>query len=182
MDTSQINPLPSSNPLEAPWHRMLPAPHFIPRPVPIVVKNHKFYLYGGILFSLLIVVMAFTVSLQRTSFVGRASSTSVGQGGVISLSLENSYVFASPMSAAADGTSIIRITVFLLNNQGLGISQEKISIKADRSSVSIAQTQPTTDTTGRAIFDLTSSAPGRYKISAEAQGVALPQTVSIDFQ
>ena len=97
------------------------------------------------------------------------------------MSLENSYVFASPTSALSDGSSMIRITVFLLNTVGLGVSQERISLKV-AGNVNIAQTQPLTDTTGRAIFDLTSSSPGRYKITAEAEGVSLPQTVSVDFQ
>ena len=42
------------------------------------------------------------------------------------VSLENSYLFASPLQAKADGKEKIRLTVFVLSGQGLGVQNQKI--------------------------------------------------------
>ncbi len=144
-------------------------------------NKHRLYLAGGIIFSIVLILMALNIATQRSSYFGRASAPGGTSLGNANLSLENSYVFASPIAATADGTSIIRITVFLLNNQGLGVAGKNVSLKIT-GSVNVANTQPTSDNMGRAIFDLTSSTPGSYTVSAEVEGVLLPQTVSISFR
>ncbi len=141
-------------------------------------KSHKYKLVFGICISIILILIAFNVATVRISYFGRASS---GSGGAPILSRENSYLFASPVTASADGASIVRVTVYILNSQGLGISGQKILLTPSKQ-LTIGQTQPTTDSFGRAIFDLTSSTPGDYTISAAVASVSLPQTVSILFQ
>jgi hypothetical protein len=140
-----------------------------------LVNKHRLILFVGIFASLLFVFIAVYLSSERTSITGRAQTP-----GTVTFSRENSYLFASPISAAASGTSIIRVTVFLLNNQGLGIGGVPVELEAD-GPITIAATQPTTDSFGRAIFDVTANTPGDYTISAAGQGVSLLQKVSVSF-
>lgn len=139
--------------------------------------RRNFYLFLGMGFSLLLIIIAITIASQRSSFSSRASS---GSNSSSLLSMENSYLFASPIAGEADGTSIIRVTAFLLNSQGLGVAGQKVELKTS-STTTISRIQPVTDTFGRAIFDLTSNKPGNYTISAEVGDLSLPQTVSISF-
>lgn len=151
--------------------RYLPAGH---------IHSHRLIIITGIIISLFVIIIALTLANSRSSFFGRAASTSTATsiGGM--LSAENSYIFASPLSAAADGTSMVRVTVIILNDQGLGVSAQKVSLKSGPGLI-IAATQPATDNFGRAIFDVTSSTPGNYTISAEVSGSSLPQQVSLSF-
>ena len=140
-------------------------------------RKHTFSILIVGMFSLLFILTAVNLANTRTSWFGRAQTPSIS---TVALSRENSYVFASPISAPADGAGIIRISVFVLNNQGLGVSGQSVSLKVD-SKVIVSATQPVTDSLGRAIYDLTSTTAGSYTVTAEASGVSLPQTVSIAF-
>ena len=95
-------------------------------------------------------------------------------------SLQNSYLFASPLKAKADLQEKIRVTVILLNNQGLGIKDQKVQLNLDNNLHSEA-VQELTDDSGTAIFDLSSSLAGEYKISATIGSYTLPQTLKINF-
>lgn len=143
-----------------------------------VEDRRKLLLILGIVFSFLLIVVAATIATARTSYYGKASSRGAGD---TLLSLENSYLFASPLSAEANGTSVIRVTAFIMNNQGLGVTGQKVALKSG-GTVKIISVQEVTDNFGRAIFDLTGSIPGNYTISAEVGGASLPQTVQASFQ
>jgi hypothetical protein len=138
---------------------------------------HDSYIIGGIIVSIIIIFLAVALALTRTSLLSRAAETSQNT----SISRENSYVFASPISAIADGISTIRITVFLLNNQGLGVSGQKVSVKSSKP-IKINPITPESDNFGRSIFDVTSDVAGSYTLSAEVAGTILPQTVSLSFR
>ena len=140
-------------------------------------RTHKTFLLVGIILAIIIIFTATYISTIRTSFRSSAQSP----GSATSVSLSNSYVFASPLAAIPDGVSIIRITVFVLNNQGLGVSDTEVILK-NTESLNISKTQPVTDSFGRAIFDVNSSTAGSYTISASVGGSALPQKVSVSFQ
>lgn len=143
--------------------------------------SHTMVIMSGIIISLLVVILALVVANSRSSFFGRAASTpSVGRSAA-GISLENSYVFASPISAPGDGSSIIRLTVIILSDTGLGVVGQEVTLKSS-GTVNIAKTQAITDAFGRAIFDVTASAPGSYTISAAVSNSSLPQTVSVVFQ
>lgn len=145
-----------------------------------VSDKRKLFFLLGIIFSFLLILAAITIATQRTSISGRASSRG-NISSVRSLSLENSYLFASPLQSLADGSSVIRVTVFLIDNQGLGISGQKVQIKSS-GNLKIVPFQEITDNFGRAIYDLTANIPGDYTISAEVEGVSLPQKVSVSFR
>lgn len=142
-----------------------------------LINRHKVFILGGILFSLILVYISSLIATERTSTSSRASSG--GVGGVFSV--ENSYLFASPVKASANGTSIIRVTVFVLDNQGLGVANQKVSLNVN-GAISVNQTQPMTDQLGKAIFDVTSINPGNYTLTALVSDTVLPQQVSVVFE
>lgn len=139
--------------------------------------SHTLFLISGIGFSLMLILLAFSVAQNRTSWFGRAQTPS----GTGLFSRENSYLFASPITALADGTSLIRVTAFILSPQGLGVAGQKVDIRVS-GPVNLSSVQPITDTFGRATFDVAATSPGAYTIHAEVAGVAVPQTVSVSFQ
>lgn len=140
-----------------------------------MLTKHRLFLLVGAVVSILFVFLAAFLTSQRTSFTGRAQTS-----GPTVFSRENSYLFASPITAAANGTSLIRVTVFLLNDQGLGVVGQKVELSVN-GPVTVAQTQPVSDTFGRAIFDVTAGSPGDYTITAATSGVPLLQKVSVSF-
>jgi hypothetical protein len=93
---------------------------------------------------------------------------------------DNSYLFASPLSAKADSKESIRITAIILDSLGQGVANQTIelhhspSLKADSSN-------PVTDETGKATFDLVANGPGKYTVSARTEDFSIAQTVTIEF-
>ena len=112
---------------------------------------------------------------SRNVFGGRASPES-------NYSLANSYVFGSPLTARGDGKEKIKVSVFLLNKNGLGVDEKQISLKASPTGLSIQNNQEITDENGQAIFYLTSQNIGRFEISTQVDNQPLPQTVTINFK
>lgn len=113
---------------------------------------------------------------QRTTFFGRAYTPQTSS----QVSLDNSYVFASPLVARADGRERIRLTVFILDNQGRGILGKSVSLGRNEN-LEIITTQSETDNLGRAIFDLSASRVGDYLIEARVDNQPLPQRVRVSF-
>ena len=107
-------------------------------------------------------------------FTGRAS---VSQA---SFSIDNSYIFSTPSQARANGQEKIRLTVFILNNQGLGVMGKKIFIGTDPS-LNIEAIQGLTDGYGKAYFDISASKPGEYFIEIKADDTALNQKAHLVF-
>lgn len=102
-------------------------------------------------------------------------------------SLANSYVFASPLVATADGEEKIRVNVFLLDDKGRGVPDKNISLfltpkGRERGVPQIISVQPRTNDYGQAVFDLTSTFPGQFIVEAQVSGVSLPQTVTVTFR
>jgi hypothetical protein len=110
---------------------------------------------------------------SRIVFFGRA--TTPGQ-----LSLENSYLFASPLVAKADGNEKITVSIFILSDQGLGITGKQVSL------YSAPQLQATTikgetDSRGLAVFELTSLSAGQFNLWATVAEGQVQQTVMVTF-
>lgn len=100
-----------------------------------------------------------------------------------SFSPENSYVISVPSKAKGDGDQKIRVTVFILNGQGLGVLGKTVFLTApDNSNMVIGNTQPNTDSLGRAYFDISAKAAGEYYVEVKVDGVALPQKAHLLFE
>jgi hypothetical protein len=110
---------------------------------------------------------------QTTIFKSRATSTHLP-------TKENSYLFASPIQAKADGQEKIRITVFLLDSNGLGVSQQSVTLNVPPG-IQIETLQSTTDDLGKATFNLSTIYPGKYTISASTSTLNLSQKINLLF-
>lgn len=93
---------------------------------------------------------------------------------------QNSYLFASPLTAKADNKEIIRLTAFLLDSRGLGIPNLLITLDKPAPLITITSADTTNDT-GQATFDLASPQAGTYTLKAKINSVVLPQTVKVTF-
>ena len=128
---------------------------------------------------IIILIIALLVSLtlvfRTTIFTNRATNYTDN-----SPVLSNSYLFASPLQANTKNNEKIRITVFVLDNQGLGVANQTVTINP-QSNLIIENIQSTTSDTGQATFDVSSATPGKYIIKAQVGTKQIPQTVSVTF-
>lgn len=131
------------------------------------------------LISIIILLVGLTLGIILVSrtVIFSPKATSSNQNAI---NIQNSYLFASPLTAKADGNEKIRLTVFLLDNRGIGVPNKKIDLSLP-ANVHTIDTQSTTDDTGKAIFDAYSTTTGSFEISAQVGNVRLPQKVKITF-
>lgn len=131
-----------------------------------------------LLFLLLALSLSVVVVLSgRVSFWGRALGPPSYSG---DQSVENSYLFASPLRAQAGAGEKIRVTVFVLNGQGNGVPGQKVFLGED-SRLTIFPPQATTDNYGMATFDISALMPGEYVLEARVEDKILPKTLTITF-
>jgi len=135
---------------------------------------NKKYLFIILFLSIALIASVFLV-LRTTIFVKKAST-----GNQSSVVLENSYLFASPLQAKADNKEKIRLTVFILDGRGLGVSNQTISLSTS-SKISITKIQNITDDSGKAVFDLSSNIPGQFSVAAKTKNGTIPQQVKVVF-
>src|SRR3989338_2355464 len=95
-------------------------------------------------------------------------------------SIDNSYIFSTPSQARANGQEKIRLTVFILNNQGLGVLGKKIFIGTD-SSLNIETIQGLTDNYGKAYFDISAIKAGEYFLEVKADDTVLKSKAHLVF-
>jgi hypothetical protein len=140
--------------------------------------------WSALLILLLIIFLLFSLVFsvfyirQRTTFFGRAFSSLETTGDV---ALDNSYLFISPLSAQSGGKEKIRLTVFLLDNQGKGVANQAVFL-GQNEKMEITIVQGVTDNLGRAYFDIASFSPGDYYLEAKVNDQILPQRVKLNFK
>lgn len=132
---------------------------------------------------LLLLTVAVLALIGFTSFfwlyevqfkVGRASISSY------SFSIDNSYIFLTPLRARANNQEKIRLTVFVLNNQGLGVTGKKVQISSNIG-LNIEAIQGLTDSYGKAFFDISSSKAGEFFLEVTVDETALKQKAHLTF-
>ncbi len=131
-----------------------------------------FFLLATLLLLLLLLSISANVRFLLSS---RASGASVKD-----FSTENSYLFISPVEAKADQVERIRLTVFILNDQGRGISGKKVSLNTAQELL-VEPVQEQTDTYGRAIFDVLTNKAGIYSIEALVEEIKVGESISLSF-
>ena len=136
------------------------------------MKKHLIFL---IIFLLILVSFSFFFGLYEVRFL--KSRASVSQ---VSFSVDNSYLFVSPLRAKANGQEKIRITVFVLNNQGLGVLGKELFLSPNPD-LSVDIIQGKTDNFGKAFFDVASTKPGEYYLEVSVDGQKLPQKAHLSF-
>jgi len=77
---------------------------------------------------------------------------------------EKSFILAYPLTVAADGTSVSEVTVWVRNAEGKNMANKKVKLTS--SIGTLDQEIINTDTTGKAVFKLSSTTPGIAEISA----------------
>jgi hypothetical protein len=113
--------------------------------------------------------------LFQTGFFGvKASITPTA------FSPENSYIFATPLRAQANGVERVRVTVFVLSSQGLGVVGRKVDL-GENANLLIEAVNDTTDNYGKALFDVSTRMSGEYPINVRVDGTVLPQHIQISF-
>ena len=126
---------------------------------------------------LLLILVGFIVAFglyEVRFFTSRATVISS------SFSVDNSYVFTTPLQARANGQEKIRLTVFILNNQGLGVAGKKVFISPDPA-LNIEIIQGLSDDFGKAYFDISSEKTGEYYVEIKADDTALKQKAHLSF-
>ena len=134
----------------------------------------KTIIYLSILFTVLILFSILFWFYEVKNFTGRASVSDQ------SFSQENSYVFVSPLKAKANNQEKIRTTVFLLNNQGLGVANTAV-LFTENSKLNVFAEQGTTDSFGKAVFDISSSTPGEFYLEFMVNNKPLIQKAHLSF-
>ena len=132
----------------------------------------KYSIIAFLIFSLFAVVY---LIYQTTKFSSKATGTPTKN-----ITLENSYLFATPLQAKADGLEKIRVIVFILDQKGIGIKDQNISLNISPN-INIENIQSTTDSYGKAIFDLSSKKASTYPIKARTENSELPHSINILF-
>lgn len=96
------------------------------------------------------------------------------------VSISNSYIFASPVRATAGG-DLIRVTVFILDDEGNGLYDKKVTVKSNNQDLIIKEVQSLTDETGKAVFDVASNIAGVYTLEAFIEELVLPQKIKVTY-
>ena len=97
------------------------------------------------------------------------------------ISFDNSYLFASPLRAAT-GVERVRITTYVLDGQGMGVSGQKVILGGGSTVLHVYPINEVTDESGRAVFDISADSAGLYIIEASLYGKKLNQKVSVNFE
>ena len=89
-------------------------------------------------------------------------------------------MFVTPLRARANGQEKIRVTAFILNNQGLGVMGRKVFVANDPNLV-IEAVQGLTDSYGKAFFDVSASKGGEYYLEITVDDAPLKQKAHLSF-
>lgn len=127
--------------------------------------------------------LLFFLTITLFALRGRTSFSSLARQLISDpqVSLDNSYVFASPLSANSSNNEKIRVTVFILNSKGLGVTGKQVELKSDLG-LTVEPVQSITDSYGKSIFDISAVSPGEYLVEARVNDLTLNQSAKVIFQ
>jgi len=148
-------------------------------------NRHSFVFFAIILVVLILILVTLVYLVQRQTFI-KSKAYSVDEIAQTpipitkNVDITNSYAFASPLKATTGG-EYIRITVYLLDSQGLGVPDKQVSL-GSHSGLTITNGISLTDETGMFYFDITATQAGLYVIQPSVDGKDLNQRISIVFE
>lgn len=130
-------------------------------------------------FIMLIVILLFIFLTgywlyQATYYSNRAQATPSA------ISIDNSFTSTNPFKALANTKERIRLTIYVLNDQGLGASNSKTTLSADKNLI-IEDVQSITDQYGKAIFDISTNTRGVFSIDVYVDGKLLKNKATVNF-
>lgn len=149
-------------------------------------KSHRSFVFFAIILLILVLILIVLVYLvQRQTFV-KSKAYSVNDitqtpiPTTKNVDIANSYAFASPLKATTGG-EYIRVTVYVLDSQGLGIPDKLVTL-GSYPGLTITNGQTLTDDTGMVYFDITASKAGLFLIQPSVEGKDLSQRITITFE
>lgn len=111
---------------------------------------------------------------QATYYSNRAQAT------LSTVSIDNSFTSTNPLKALANTKEKIRLTVYVLNDQGLGASDRKTTLSTDKN-LFVEDVQSVTDQYGKAIFDISTNTRGIFSIDVYVDGKLLKNRATVNF-
>jgi len=135
---------------------------------------NKILLYLIMILAAIILFSSLFWFYETRFIIGRASVSTA------TFSIENSYIFISPLRAKAGAQEKIRLTTFILNNQGLGVSGKQVVLDQNPNII-IEPIQSMTDNFGKAVFDISATKIGEYYLSVKVDGSELRQKARLTF-
>jgi len=96
------------------------------------------------------------------------------------VSIENTYCFASPLKARAASDERIRVTCFLLDSQGIGVSGKTFKVLAS-GNILIQYQEAVSNSLGKVSADVSSNEIGEYALSFVLDGRVSKQTLTVAF-
>jgi len=96
-----------------------------------------------------------------------------------SVSVTNSYVLGQKLLAEADGKDTCIVNIFLLDKNGRGVAGKEVEMKGMEN---ITKLNNISDEKGKVSFAMTSKVDGQFKLTAEYNGMELPQIVTVTFR
>lgn len=141
------------------------------------VKGKSIILLLFIISILVLILIVVVLFFNNKTNLNSKASFSVGSN---VLSVSNSYVFASPVRAKAGG-DLVRVTVFALDTNGLGVFDQLVSLRGSSPSLTVNAVQGVTDETGKSFFDIASSNRGTYTLDVFINEQKINQRVRITF-
>lgn len=133
-----------------------------------VVEKPNYFLLTIVIVLLLIILALLVYFMRFRTSIAPSASTQYSDRQV---SIVNSYLFSSPVRAATGG-DLIRVTVFLLDDYGVGVFDKKVELIVDQN-LKVIPVQERSDETGKVIFDISSDIKGIYYIEAMSDRVSL---------
>ncbi len=154
-------------------------------------NSHNIIIALILLIIFVLILILFLYLIRRPALFGsfaqseNNASSSVVQGTTPTLSqsvsYDNSYLFASPLRANLGGERI-RITAYVLDEQGMGIGGKKVVLGQSSEMFHIYPISDITDSSGRAAFDVISDQAGVYTIEASVDAKIFSQRVTVTFE
>ena len=138
------------------------------------VKKNNLFSFSVLLLLLLLLSVGVNIRFLYSSKAAEPSQVQL-------VSSTNSYMFLSPVSAQANNTERIRVSVFVLNDTGIGVSNQEVTLQ-HVPEVKIEAIQAVSDNYGRAIFDIYTQTPGNYSVSAQVNGRVIGETATATFR
>lgn len=137
----------------------------------LFVMNKKIFFLMIFIIFLFGVVLFF--GLYEVKFIASRASIKI-----TSFSVDNSYIFVTPLQARANGQEKIRVTVFVLDDRGLGVMGKKVYIERNKA-LNIEEIQGLTDQYGKSYFDISSISAGEYYLKVFVDNTELKQKVHL---
>lgn len=136
----------------------------------ITIKYGKVFISVGFLLAIVVVLYLATSVIPKTLITLSKAET------VQPVSVQNSLIIGQKIMAQAGDDDKCIVNVFILDKEGKGIRGKTVQLTG------LGLHETTTDSLGKATFELTSNTAGQYDLIADVDGLTLNSTVTVTFR